>query len=111
MVELLVIADDLTGACDTGAQFDGQSVPALVTMEVDFEFDRCDDKYPVIVASTESRHLRATEAAARVETVVRRARAAGVERFYKKSDSKLRRNRGAELEELLRGSRSRVLGV
>jgi len=109
VVELLVIADDLTGACDTGAQFDGQSVPALVTMDVDYEFDRCDDKYPVIVASTESRHLSAAEAAARVETVVRRARAAGVERFYKKTDSTLRGNVGAELQALLHASGSRVL--
>ena len=54
MVELLVIADDLTGACDTGAQFDGQSVPALVTMDLDYEFDRFDDKYHVVVVSTES---------------------------------------------------------
>jgi uncharacterized protein YgbK (DUF1537 family) len=109
VVELLVIADDLTGACDTGAQFDGQSVPTLVTMEVDNEFDRHDDKYHVIVASTESRHLSAAEAAARVETVVRRARAAGVERFYKKTDSTLRGNVGAELQALLRASGNRVL--
>jgi D-threonate/D-erythronate kinase len=109
VVELLVIADDLTGACDTGAQFDGQGVPALVTMEVDYEFNRFDDKYQVIVASTESRHLSAAEAAARVETVVRRARAAGVERFYKKTDSTLRGNVGAELQALLRASGSRVL--
>src|SRR5262245_11098347 len=78
-------------------------------MEVDYEFDRCDDKYPVIVASTESRHLSADEAAARVETVVRWARAAGVERFYKKTDSTLRGNVGAELKALLRASGSRVL--
>jgi D-threonate/D-erythronate kinase len=109
MLELLVIADDLTGACDTGAQFDGQSVPTLVTTEVDYEFDRYDDKYHVIVASTESRHLSAAEAAARVETVVRRARAAGVERFYKKTDSTLRGNVGAELQALLRASGNRVL--
>ena len=109
MVELLVIADDLTGACDTGAQFGGQGVPTLVTMDVDHEFDHCDDKYSVIVSSTESRHLSAAEAAARVETVVRRARAAGVERFYKKTDSTLRGAIGAELQALLRASGSRAL--
>ena len=109
MVELLVIADDLTGACDIGAQFGGNGVPTLVTMEVDYEFDRCDDKYAVIVASTESRHLSAAEAAARVEAVVRRARATGVERFYKKTDSTLRGAIGAELQALLRASGSRML--
>src|SRR5262245_65518721 len=104
MVELLVIADDLTGACDTGAQFGGQGIPTLVTMDVDYEFDRRDDGYPVIVASTESRHLSAAEAATRVETLVRRARAAGVERFYKKTDSPLRGPIGAELQAMLRAS-------
>ncbi len=109
MVELLVIADDLTGACDTGAQFAGQGVPTLVTMEVDYAFDPPEDEYPVIVASTESRHLSAAEAAARVEMVVRRAGAAGVERFYKKTDSTLRGNIGAELQALLRASGNRLL--
>jgi D-threonate/D-erythronate kinase len=109
VVELLVIADDLTGACDTGAQFGGQGVPTLVTIDVDYEFDRPDDEYPVIVASTESRHLSAADAAARVETVVRRARAAGVERFYKKTDSTLRGAIGAELQAMLRASGCRML--
>lgn len=106
---LLVIADDLTGACDTGAQFAGQGVPTLVTIEGDYAFDRQDDEYSVIVASTESRHLSAAEAAARVETVVRRARVAGVNRFYKKTDSTLRGNIGAELQALLRASGNRAL--
>jgi uncharacterized protein YgbK (DUF1537 family) len=109
VVALLVIADDLTGAGDTGVQFARQGVPTLVTMDLDCAFDRCDEKYPVIVASTESRHLSAADAAARVERVVRRAREAGVERFYKKTDSTLRGNIGAELEALLRASGNRVL--
>ncbi len=108
MVELLVVADDLTGACDTGAQFAAQSVPTLVTMELDYSFDR-QDEYPVIVADTESRHLSATEAAARVQTVVRQARAAGVRHFYKKNDSTLRGAIGAELQALLRASGNRIL--
>ena len=109
MVDLLVIADDLTGACDTGAQFYGQGVPTLVTMESDYGLERGDDEYPVIVASTESRHLSATEAATRVEMVVRRARSAGVELFYKKTDSTLRGNVGAELQAMLRASGCRTL--
>ncbi len=108
MVELLVIADDLTGACDTGAQFAGQGVSTLVTMEVDHPFNR-QDEYSVIVADTGSRHLSAAEAAARVETIVKRARAAGVNHFYKKTDSTLRGNVGAELQALLRASGNRRL--
>ena len=109
VVELLVIADDLTGASDTGAQFAKHGISTLVTMEVDDAFDRPDDDYPVIVASTESRHLSATEAAARVEMVVRRARAAGVKHFYKKTDSTLRGNIGAELQAMLLASGNHVL--
>lgn len=109
MVELLVIADDLTGACDTGAQFAGQGVSTLVTMELEYAFDPSKDEYAVIVANTESRHFSAAEATARVETVVRRARAAGVKHFYKKTDSTLRGNIGAELQALLRTSGNRAL--
>jgi uncharacterized protein YgbK (DUF1537 family) len=109
VVELLVIADDLTGACDTGAQFAGQGVPTLVTMEIDRAFDPTEDEHSVIVADTESRHLSATEAAARVETVVKLACEAGVRFFYKKTDSTLRGNIGAELQALLRASGNRVL--
>jgi uncharacterized protein YgbK (DUF1537 family) len=108
MVELLVIADDLTGACDTGAQFAGQGIPTLVTTELDYEFNR-QDEYFVVVADTESRHLSAAEAAARVEAVVKRACEAGVKRFYKKTDSTLRGNIGAELQSLLRASGNRLL--
>src|SRR5262245_61749485 len=78
-------------------------------MDVDYEFERRHDEYAVIVASTESRHLSAADAADRVETVVRRARAAGVERFYKKTDSTLRGPIGAELQAMLRASGSRAL--
>ncbi|MGH9832215.1 MAG: four-carbon acid sugar kinase family protein [Blastocatellia bacterium] len=109
MVELLVIADDLTGACDTGAQFAGQGIPALVTMEVGYTFDSSEDEYSVIVADTEGRRLSAAEAAARVEAVVRRAREAGVRFFYKKTDSTLRGNIGAELQAFLQASGNRML--
>jgi uncharacterized protein YgbK (DUF1537 family) len=109
VVELLVIADDLTGACDTGAQFAGRGIPTLVTMEIDRAFDPAEGEYFVIVADTESRHLSAPEAVARVEAIVKRAREAGVKHFYKKTDSTLRGNIGAELEALLRASGNRLL--
>jgi uncharacterized protein YgbK (DUF1537 family) len=109
MVESLVIADDLTGACDTGVQFAGLGIPTLVTVEAGCAFDPSEDEYSVIVANTESRHLIALEAAARVEMVVSRAREAGVEHFYKKTDSTMRGNIGAELQALLRASGNRVL--
>jgi uncharacterized protein YgbK (DUF1537 family) len=107
MVKLLVIADDLTGANDTGVQFARQGIPTFVTTDVDFS--RCGDRFEVVVIDTESRHLEAAQAAERVKTAVRRGREAGVEFFYKKTDSTLRGNIGSELEALLEALGANVL--
>lgn len=104
MIELLVIADDLTGANDTGAQFAGQGVTTLVVVDPDDAFKAIPEACEVLVVSTESRHLNAMDAAARVEKLTAQGRELGVQRFYKKTDSTLRGNIGAELEALLRAS-------
>jgi D-threonate/D-erythronate kinase len=109
MVKLLVIADDLTGANDAGAQFAGQGISTLVAMEAEFAFDQRRPDPTVLVISSESRHLNPAAAAARVESLTRRGRELGVSHFYKKTDSTLRGNIGAELEALLRASKREVL--
>jgi uncharacterized protein YgbK (DUF1537 family) len=63
----------------------------------------------VVVVNTESRHLDPQVTAARVGSVVSQARAAGIEHFYKKTDSTLRGNIGGELEALLNASGERAL--
>lgn len=100
MIRLLVIADDLTGALDTGVQMAKRGIKTLVLPweQVSGGFD---GQYQVLVADTESRHLEGAEAFRRVQTLVRRAEALGVPHLYKKTDSTLRGNIGAELAAML----------
>ncbi len=98
---LLVIADDLTGALDTGVQFSRAGVKTFVVPNADLESSLADCDAPVIVVDTESRHLPPDRAAVRVAFCVRTARSAGIDLFYKKTDSTLRGNVGAELSALL----------
>jgi uncharacterized protein YgbK (DUF1537 family) len=87
VLEVLALADDLTGALETGAAFAACGLRAVVaTAWREFE--------PVLVIDTESRHLPADEAARRVREVLR-GRAARL--IYKKTDSTLRGNIAAEL--------------
>jgi uncharacterized protein YgbK (DUF1537 family) len=89
---LTILADDLTGACDTGALFARRArVPATV-----FPQRRADGE--VAVVDAESRSLPAAEARARV-----RAATSGPppDLWFKKIDSTLRGNVTAEVEELI----------
>lgn len=99
---LTLVADDLTGACDTGALFAGKS-PVPVTV-----WPRPPRPAPVRVVDTESRTLPAAEAADRVAAVPAQAPAP---RFFKKVDSTLRGRVGAEVGALMRaaGTASAVL--
>ncbi|MCL1941593.1 MAG: four-carbon acid sugar kinase family protein [Synergistaceae bacterium] len=105
MNKLLVIADDFTGAMDTGVQFSKKGVPALVLTMEQLSFDDIGgadcDSAEVLVVDTESRHLPAKEARDLVVKITLDARAHGFRRFYKKTDSALRGNIGSELAGLL----------
>ena len=96
MAKLMLIADDLTGAFDTGVQFHkrGASV-AFATLpqlaHTSFDAD-------VIVADVETRHLSPAEAYARVARAVGLARERGVETIYIKTDSGLRGQVGASIK-------------
>jgi uncharacterized protein YgbK (DUF1537 family) len=92
MLTVLAIADDLTGALEAGAKFAGDGIPALVTTHA--VSDIC---HPMAVVDTESRHLPPDEAAA----VVALAAATPARILYKKTDSTLRGNIGAELRAML----------
>jgi D-threonate/D-erythronate kinase len=92
---LTIVADDLTGACDTGALFAARG-PVPVTVWPDPAL-----RAPVSVVDTESRALAPADAARRVTGV---ARNVARTRFFKKIDSTLRGPIGAELDALLRAS-------
>jgi uncharacterized protein YgbK (DUF1537 family) len=108
MPRLLVIADDLTGACEVGVQFAKQGIPTLVLTEMTGLTSLSAD-YQVVVVNTESRHLAPDEAAQRVSGVVAEGIEAGATHFYKKTDSSLRGNIGSELEALMKASSCRTL--
>lgn len=98
---LLIIADDLTGANDTGVQFAKQGLEVLVSLHHDQDLQTLAHHCQVLVVNTESRHLPPEEAYARVFAVARQGVALGIPQFYKKTDSTLRGNLGAELAALL----------
>ena len=99
---ILILADDFTGALDTGVQFAKCGAVTKVTTDLEYDFAGMDGQ--VLVIDTETRHLSSDEAASIVSGVVTRARRCGIRFFYKKTDSAMRGNVGAELEALLRAS-------
>ncbi len=90
---LTIVADDLTGACDTGALFAARG-PVPVTV-----WPRRAVEAAVRVVDTESRTLTPEAAADRVTIVAARARSGS---WFKKIDSTLRGPIGAEVDALMR---------
>lgn len=96
MPQVIIIADDLTGAADTGAGFARAGLATLVALRPTQKLPAGD----VLVLSTESRHLPREAAAERVRRAV-----AQITRYlggdppwiYKKVDSTLRGHPGPEL--------------
>lgn len=107
MILLLIVADDFTGALDTGVQFAAQGVQTRVVVGPNVELT--DHETTVLVVDTETRHLPADEAYEIIAGLIERARRAGVSYIYKKTDSALRGNIGAELAAVLNASGCRQL--
>lgn len=103
MERLLVMADDFTGALDTGVQFAtyGARTEIITDMRVDFS------EYPqaeVLVIDTETRHMGRKEAYETIYQLTQRAVGAGITRLYKKTDSGLRGNISDEIRAVLDAS-------
>ena len=111
MAELLIIADDLTGAIETGVQLSKQEITSKVILNSDAELDLIlfDKNTTVVVINIESRHLLPAEAAAKVNQVFNQIKESGIKWFFKKTDSTLRGNIGAELEAFMRGANQATL--
>lgn len=101
--KLVVIADDLTGAADSAARCVNAGLSAEVW--VDSSLLQADVPAPtdadVVALSTDSRFLPPNEAAQRVDVMVSRLAGWGATTWYKKIDSTLRGNLGAELDAML----------
>jgi uncharacterized protein YgbK (DUF1537 family) len=106
VVILTITADDLTGACNTAVQFARAGINTLVTTNIDIDPGDLDPAVSVLVVDTDSRHVSAATAAQRVGNVVMHSYNAGVSFHYKKTDSTLRGNVGAELTAMILALRS-----
>ncbi len=106
---LLIIADDLTGANDTGVQFAKHGLCVIVSIQHEQSLADLANDCQVLVVNTESRHVSAEEAFARVYQTAEQGVALGIPKFYKKTDSTLRGNIGTELAALLAATGEREL--
>lgn len=100
MGRLLMIADDFTGALDSGVQFAARGARTCVVTDPAYDFSRAEGE-EVLVLDAETRHLTPKEAYGVVFRAVRAALDAGFSYIYKKTDSALRGNVGAELSAVL----------
>lgn len=112
MTELLIIADDLTGAIDTGVQLAKQHIQTHVIPQPEIDYEKLfeNEKTTVLVVNTESRHIAPEEATLRLKNVMVKARKAGISRFFKKTDSTLRGNIGAEIEAFKKSISQKFIG-
>ncbi|MBT9136950.1 MAG: hypothetical protein DDT34_02036 [Firmicutes bacterium] len=94
-----IIADDLTGAGDTGAQF---ALAGLATRALFGDWGMKDlEGADAVVFNTDSRPLHAAKAKFAVASAATALVNAGVEIFFKKIDSTLRGPIGAEIDAVL----------
>ena len=97
--KFLILADDLTGALDSGVQLSKKGLSVRITLDRMEPFS-CLNEVDVLVIDTESRHLSKEEAYERIYQLSSAAKEIGIKAVYKKTDSGLRGNVGAELTAL-----------
>lgn len=104
MVELLIIADDFTGALDTGVQFAMRGIRTRVFTDPACSLIPADDQVQVVVVDAETRHLSPARAYDIVYNLTRQAMMLDIPHIFKKTDSGLRGNIGAELTAVMTAS-------
>lgn len=95
-----VIADDFTGACDVAVQFKKQGLETVVLTDIEF-LGSFKGVFDVVVVDTETRNLTSEDAYRKVRSAVRLLRQNNVKLVYKKIDSTLRGNIGAEINAVI----------
>ncbi|KYH32737.1 four-carbon acid sugar kinase family protein [Neomoorella mulderi] len=100
MERIAIIADDLTGASDTGAQFCQHGFRTLVVIDAE-TIGQVGWEKEVLAINADTRHLTAIEAYQRVYEIALKLKKAAISRVYKKIDSTLRGHPGAELEAVM----------
>ena len=104
MIQLLIVADDFTGGLDTGVQFSEKGIRTRVITNADADYAQVTGDCEVLVVVSETRHLAPREAYETVYNVVRKGIELGIPHIYKKTDSALRGNIGAELSAAMEAS-------
>lgn len=110
---IYVIADDLTGANDTGVQFSkqGYTTHVAILSEARFQYPADlkkivnasqQEAIEVLVIDTETRDADAVSARARIRSVIESLNPEPEDIIYKKVDSTLRGQIGVELDECIR---------
>ena len=105
MIKLLIIADDFTGALDTGVHFSQCGAITHVITGNRFDIANYCDSCDVLVVDAETRHVSAEKAYANVYDIVAQAMTLQIPHIYKKTDSALRGNVGAEIAAVLDASK------
>jgi len=109
MIQLLMIADDFTGALDAGVQFASHGAKTTVITDTISQWSQDVQNVDVLVVDAETRHMPAQQAYDTVHRIVTQGVQAGIPHIYKKTDSALRGNIGAELSALLHASGEKQL--
>lgn len=94
-MKLAIIADDLTGANDSGVQLAYHGLKTSVLFDIDKDSI---SEYEAIVFDTDSRSIDSLEAYQKVKVVTEFLRDSGFEYIFKKLDSTMRGNIGAEID-------------
>jgi uncharacterized protein YgbK (DUF1537 family) len=97
-------ADDLTGACDTGAPFAARGLETLVVLSDGDGLPSLPHTTSVLVVDTESRALPVEEARARARAAGSALKIWPARVLYKKVDSTLRGHVAGEVDGMLEGS-------
>ena len=100
MISMAVIADDLTGAADTGIQFGRFLDPVLLVPHQELAAINPESVKGVLTVSTESRNLSPAAAGERVRQTGMAVDRMKPQLIYKKIDSCMRGNVGAEVAAL-----------
>src|SRR5680860_13218 len=98
---IYVIADDLTGANDTGVQFAKKGYSTIVSVLDEQSTIIIPDNLDVFVMDTETRELENTTTKKRLKSNLQKININENDMIYKKIDSTLRGNIGNELEEIM----------
>lgn len=108
MLSLFMIADDLTGALDAGVQLSSCCAVQVTVCCDEQRLEALAQGFQALVVDAETRHLSPAKAYEKVERLVRWALSQKVPCIYKKTDSALRGNIGAELSALAQAAQKEV---